>query len=70
MHGDRFKDYHKSVVPLLHRMLNLEQLDLYLIIEGYKRFVDGNDLERNIFISSVIIKEIYIQYSIKYGFFE
>ena len=29
-------------------MSNLEKLDLYLIVDGRKRFVDGNDLKMNI----------------------
>ncbi|CAF3073790.1 unnamed protein product [Rotaria sp. Silwood2] len=40
--------YDELIVPLLHRMLDLEKLHLYLII-GYKNtFIDGNNLKRNI----------------------
>ncbi|CAF3327609.1 unnamed protein product [Rotaria sp. Silwood2] len=40
--------YDQLIVPLLHRMLNLEKLNLYLIICGKKTFIDGNDLKKNI----------------------
>jgi hypothetical protein len=40
--------YDELVLPLLHRMLNLEKLDLYLIVCGKNTFIDGNDLEKNI----------------------
>jgi hypothetical protein len=44
--------YEKSVVPLLHRMPNIEQLSLYLIIgRSYapsNSFVDGNYLKKDI----------------------
>ncbi|CAF1417233.1 unnamed protein product [Rotaria sordida] len=40
--------YDELIVPLLHRMSHLEELDLSLIISGKKTFVDGNDLKTNI----------------------
>ncbi|CAF4443099.1 unnamed protein product, partial [Rotaria sp. Silwood2] len=40
--------YDELILPLLHRMMNLEKLDLNLIVDGRKTFVDGNDLKINI----------------------
>ncbi|CAF3437309.1 unnamed protein product [Rotaria sp. Silwood2] len=40
--------YDELVVPLLHRMSNLEKLDLYINVGERKRFFDGNDLKMNI----------------------
>ena len=40
--------YNELIVPLLHRMINLEELDLYLVVYCEKRFIDGNDLKDNI----------------------
>ncbi|CAF3350760.1 unnamed protein product [Rotaria sp. Silwood2] len=40
--------YDELIVPLLHRMLNLEKLHLYLIICYKNTFIDGNNLKRNI----------------------
>ncbi|CAF0995617.1 unnamed protein product [Rotaria sordida] len=40
--------YDEIVIPLLHRMLNLEQLNLYFYCSRQKTFVDGNDLRTNI----------------------
>ncbi|CAF4153923.1 unnamed protein product [Rotaria sordida] len=40
--------YDELVVPFLHRMSNLEKLDLYINIDGRKTFFDGNDLKMNI----------------------
>ncbi|UJR09477.1 hypothetical protein I4U23_013715 [Adineta vaga] len=44
--------YEESVVPLLHRMSNIEQLSLYLVIDrSYapsNSFVDGDDLKKDI----------------------
>ncbi|CAF4449238.1 unnamed protein product, partial [Rotaria sp. Silwood2] len=39
--------YDELIVPLLHRMLNLENLHLYLIV-CQRTFIDGNNLKRNI----------------------
>ncbi|CAF1484567.1 unnamed protein product [Rotaria sordida] len=38
--------YDELIIPLLHRMLNLETLDLYLRIEG--KLIDGDQLKTNI----------------------
>ncbi|CAF3933109.1 unnamed protein product [Rotaria sp. Silwood1] len=40
--------YDELVVPFLHRMSNLEKLDLYINIDERKTFFDGNDLKMNI----------------------
>ncbi|CAF3366342.1 unnamed protein product [Rotaria socialis] len=40
--------YNELIVPLLHRMANLEQLDLHLVVHCEKRFVDGYNLKYNI----------------------
>ncbi|CAF3876280.1 unnamed protein product [Rotaria sordida] len=40
--------YDVIVIPLLHRMSNLEQLNLYFNCSRKKTFVDGNDLKTNI----------------------
>ncbi|CAF1213438.1 unnamed protein product [Rotaria sordida] len=41
-------DYDELIVPLLHRMSNLEKLDLNLIVCERKTFIDGNELKINI----------------------
>ncbi|UJR31126.1 hypothetical protein I4U23_018634 [Adineta vaga] len=40
--------YDELILPLLHRMINIEKLDLYLQITDRKMYIDGNDLKRNI----------------------
>ena len=40
--------YDELIVSLLHRMVNLEKLDLYLKIDRNKEFISGNDLKENI----------------------
>ncbi|CAF1436633.1 unnamed protein product [Rotaria sordida] len=40
--------YDELIVPVLHRMSNLEKLDLYLIVCQRQTFVDGNQLKINI----------------------
>jgi hypothetical protein len=40
--------YDELILPLLHRMSNLEILDLCLIVDTRKIFFDGNDLKMNI----------------------
>jgi len=40
--------YDKSILPLLHRMLNLEKLDLTLVVQREKEFIDGDTLKKNI----------------------
>ncbi|CAF3857448.1 unnamed protein product [Rotaria sordida] len=45
----RTYDYDELIVPLLHRMLNLEKLDLHLNnVVHDKGFIDGNNLKENI----------------------
>ncbi|CAF1562711.1 unnamed protein product [Rotaria magnacalcarata] len=41
--------YSSLILPLLHRMFNLQILYLQLEIDSYKEFIDGNDLKENIF---------------------
>ncbi|CAF3234138.1 unnamed protein product [Rotaria sp. Silwood2] len=38
--------YDELIVPLLYRMIDLEELDLYVKICDKKTFVDGNDLKK------------------------
>ncbi|CAF2774806.1 unnamed protein product [Rotaria sp. Silwood2] len=40
--------YDAVIIPLLHRMPNLEQLSLYFSLGRHNRFIDGNDLKQNI----------------------
>lgn len=40
--------YDRSILPLLHRMSNLEELDLCLCIDAGTPFVDGDNLKLNI----------------------
>ncbi|CAF1418615.1 unnamed protein product [Rotaria sordida] len=42
------KFYDESILPLLHRMLNLENLHLSVKVYGNKTFHNGNDLKINI----------------------
>ncbi|CAF1049691.1 unnamed protein product [Adineta steineri] len=41
-------DYDKLIIPLLHRMLNLEKLDLLLRVYREKGLIDMNELKMNI----------------------
>ncbi|CAF1214485.1 unnamed protein product [Adineta steineri] len=47
-HGFDTYLYDKLIVPLLQRMINLEELNLYLIISHKQTIVDGIDLKKNI----------------------
>ncbi|CAF1534040.1 unnamed protein product [Rotaria sordida] len=40
--------YDELIVPLIHRMLNLEKLRLYLLVVHKETFIDGNNLKYNI----------------------
>ncbi|CAF3764288.1 unnamed protein product [Rotaria sp. Silwood1] len=40
--------YMDLIVPLLHRMLNLEELILYLVLNSTEKFIDGDNLTKNI----------------------
>ena len=40
--------YDQLILPFLHRMFNLEKLDLHLKVDRHKRFTDGNNLKENI----------------------
>ncbi|CAF1468157.1 unnamed protein product [Rotaria sordida] len=41
-------DYNKTILPLLNRMSNLEELGLYLTVYVNETFIDGNHLKKNI----------------------
>ncbi|CAF1367885.1 unnamed protein product [Rotaria sp. Silwood1] len=41
-------NYNTLIVPLLHRMLNLEKLGLYIMTYVKERFIDGNSLKEDI----------------------
>ncbi|CAF4626468.1 unnamed protein product [Rotaria socialis] len=41
-------EYDELILPLLHRMLNLEKLHLYLFVCGRETFIDGNEMKFNI----------------------
>ncbi|CAF2981008.1 unnamed protein product [Rotaria sp. Silwood2] len=45
-----YKTYHynKTILPLLNRMSNLEELGLYLTVYVNETFIDGNHLKKNI----------------------
>ena len=40
--------YDEEILSLLHRMLNLEKLDLYLVVSCKNGFLDGNHLKENL----------------------
>ncbi|CAF1263307.1 unnamed protein product [Rotaria sordida] len=40
--------YNGSVLPLLHRMINLKKLSLYIVVNPYEQFIDGNNLKKYI----------------------
>ena len=40
--------YEEVVVPTLQRMINLEKLSLFLVIDCQRRFIDGNHLKANV----------------------
>ncbi|CAF3385449.1 unnamed protein product [Rotaria socialis] len=40
--------YDQSVLPLLRRMTNLRKLALYIAVDYYEKFIDGNDLKKTI----------------------
>ncbi|CAF3690225.1 unnamed protein product [Rotaria sp. Silwood1] len=41
-------NYNETILPLLDRMFNLEELSLYLAVNVNGTFIDGNHLKRNI----------------------
>ncbi|CAF3818585.1 unnamed protein product [Rotaria sordida] len=49
LHCDIYTDnYDNLIVPLLHRMLNLEKLDLFLRVNREQGLIDDNELKKNI----------------------
>ncbi|CAF2918007.1 unnamed protein product [Rotaria sp. Silwood2] len=60
LYSERDTDkYNELIVPLLHRMINLEELDLHLVVYCEKRFIDGYDLKYNI-INNLLRLNIFI----------
>ncbi|CAF0976795.1 unnamed protein product [Adineta steineri] len=51
------KCYDELILPLLHRMSNLEKLDLSLDVSTTKTFVDGNNLKLNIINHMSLLNE-------------
>ncbi|CAF1560509.1 unnamed protein product [Rotaria sp. Silwood1] len=49
--------YDETIISLLHRMSNLETLDLHLIVGRKIRFIDGNDLKKNIINHMIKLKK-------------
>ncbi|CAF2155258.1 unnamed protein product [Rotaria magnacalcarata] len=47
---DKMHNFEKSVVPLLCRMLNLEELHLNIIVQCYEKLIDGETLRKDIVI--------------------
>ncbi len=45
-HNSRF--YEKLIVPLLHRIVDVEELALYLVLNTTQVFIAGNNLQKNI----------------------
>ncbi|CAF4935521.1 unnamed protein product [Rotaria sp. Silwood1] len=50
--------YDELIVPLLHRMINLEELGLYVKICDKNIFIDGHDLKKNIINKLLGLKKI------------
>ncbi len=40
--------YDQSILPLLHRMINLKELALHIVVDSHKEFIDGNNLKRDL----------------------
>ncbi|CAF2066212.1 unnamed protein product [Rotaria magnacalcarata] len=40
--------YEECLLPLIYRMSNIEKLGLYLTIDVNDKFIDGNDLKKNV----------------------
>ncbi len=55
---DYTNGYAELIVPLLHRMINLEKLDLSLTVLVTNAFIDGNDLKQNIISYMPRLKEL------------
>ncbi|CAF1392841.1 unnamed protein product [Rotaria sp. Silwood1] len=47
-YNNDYNCYNGLILPLLYRMLNLEELDLYIPVKVDKTFIDENDLKKNI----------------------
>ena len=44
------EDFNESVVPLVRRMINLEELDLNIKVQCYEKFISGDILKKDIMI--------------------
>ncbi|CAF3975389.1 unnamed protein product [Rotaria sp. Silwood1] len=40
--------YDQVIIPVSHRMSNLEQLSMYLLVDRNNGFIDEDDLQQNI----------------------
>ncbi len=49
--------YDQVIVPNLHRMMNLEKLVLYLVIDCKETFIDGNNLKNKIYNHMPLLHE-------------
>ncbi|CAM4845161.1 unnamed protein product [Rotaria magnacalcarata] len=47
---EKINNFDESIVPLLRRMLNLEELDLNIIVKCNENFIDGDTLKKDIII--------------------
>ncbi|CAF1513899.1 unnamed protein product [Rotaria magnacalcarata] len=47
---EKINNFDESIVPLLRRMLNLEELDLNIIVKSNEKFIDGDTLKKDIII--------------------
>ena len=54
---DDTSGYDELIVPLLHRMINLEKLDLSSVGLVTKSFIDGNNLKQNIISHIPLLKK-------------
>ncbi|CAF4560843.1 unnamed protein product [Rotaria sp. Silwood2] len=60
--------YDELIIPLLHRMINLEELGLYVKICEKNIFVDGHDLKKNIINKLLRLKKIQFYIRSTIGF--
>ncbi|CAF3049614.1 unnamed protein product [Rotaria sp. Silwood2] len=59
--------YDTQVVPLLNRMLNLEELTLYIsVVRTESTYIDGNQLYDEVLNNMSQFKKIYLQYTYLY----
>ncbi|CAF4411272.1 unnamed protein product, partial [Rotaria sp. Silwood2] len=59
--------YDTQVVPLLNRMLNLEELTLYIsVVRTESTYIDGNQLYDEVLNNMSQLKKNYLQYTYSY----